>query len=325
MPKVQLGLCCINNGLRAQNIYCSRSHQLSTINTHGAQKLVECSIQNCKDLLTLLEWNEAHDIRVMRISSELFPHYANPRVEKYSMDHAQPILDQIGEYARKHNHRLTFHPGQYNVIGTPSETIFEHTSLELDMHAEILDRMGCDQNSVMVVHGGGVYGDKSKTMNRWVENFYKLPERVRRRLVLENCEKSYNIEDCLQLARRVNIPVVFDTHHHACYVTKHPDIKLHSPEHYMPEILESWRARNIKPKFHVSESAPGRDICKHSDYIESIPNYLLTLKEDIDIMVEAKAKEQAIFNLYVKYPFLYQTGMYIKKKNNMYYYNIIKK
>ena len=83
--------------------------------------------------------------------------------------------------------------------------------------------MGMGDDSVMVVHGGGLYGDKEKTKDRWCEQFYKLPENVKRRLVLENCEKCFSIIDCLDVSKKINIPVVFDTHHYECYKILHPD------------------------------------------------------------------------------------------------------
>ena len=163
------------------------------------------------------------------------------------------------------------------------------------------------KNSVMVVHGGGIYGDKEKTKKRWCENYKKLPENVRKRLVLENCEKCFSIKDCLDVSNCIGIPVVFDTHHFTCYKLLHPDEKFEKEEYYIPKILQTWKMKNIKPKFHISEQGSGR--CgHHSDYIETIPNYLLEIPEkyntEFDILVEAKMKEQAIFKLYRKYPFL---------------------
>ena len=101
--------------------------------------------------------------------------------------------------------------------------------------------------------------------------------------------------------------MVFDTHHYECYNILHPEETSLPPEKYIKDILETWKKRNIKPKFHVSEQGSGR--CgHHSDYIESLPKYLLEIPKKynqyIDIMIEAKKKEQAIFKLYEKYPFL---------------------
>ena len=143
---------------------------------------------------------------------------------------------------------------------------------------------------------------------------------VRRFVVLENCEKCFSIEDCLRVSKEVNIPVVFDTHHYACYCQLHPEEEFKPAEEYIPDILDSWARRGIKPKFHVSEQGSGR-IGHHSDYIEELPKYLLEIPEkynvEIDIMIEAKMKEQSIFKLYEKYPELNCKKGTITKHTNM--------
>ena len=117
-------------------------------------------------------------------------------------------------------------------------------------------------------------------------------------------ESFSSIEDCLKVSEVVNIPVVFDTHHYACYCQLHPEEKFLPASEYIPRILESWKRRGIKPKFHVSEQGSGR-VGHHSDYIEVIPDHVIEIPEkynmSIDLMVEAKMKEQAILRLYEKY------------------------
>ena len=39
--------------------------------------------------------------------------------------------------------------------------------------------MGMDRHSVMVIHGGGVYGDKEGTKKRWAENYLQLEDKVK--------------------------------------------------------------------------------------------------------------------------------------------------
>ena len=304
---IQLGLCCINIQLREQKppVFCSRKMIIRSINTLGIDALKEKILQNLRDVLTMMDWNEANGIKVFRLSSELFPHKSNSKVENYSFDFAMPLLAQIGEKSRQYNQRLTFHPGQYNVIGTPNLNSFNQTVADLTYHADVLDLMNLDNNSVMVIHGGGVYGNKSETIVRWINQYNLLPDNIKNRLVLENCEKCFSIVDCLEISSATNIPVVFDTHHFECYKILHPDVHFEDPEYYMPLILSTWSNRNIKPKFHVSEQGSGK-IGHHSDYIEEIPNYLLEIPSKygvhIDIMIEAKKKELAIFKLYKKYP-----------------------
>ena len=306
---IQLGLCCLNTILRGQNppVFCSRSIILKTFEDKGLGYLQDKIIENLKDLIRMIEWNEKHGIRVMRISSELFPHKSNLKAPDYEFDFALDLLKDVGTIARKYGHRLTFHPGQYNVIGTPNPDVFEKTILDLDYQATVLDLMGLDNNSVMVIHGGGVYGNKKETIERWKKQYGLLPEHIKRRLVLENCERCFSIKDCIEISKDINIPVVLDTHHFECYKLLHPEEEFDLPENYISDILESWKRKSIKPKFHVSEQGSGR-IGHHSDYIKNIPMYLLEIpvkyNTKIDIMIEAKMKEQAIFKLYQKYPFL---------------------
>ena len=303
---IQLGLCCMNTVLRSQKppVFSSRSIVLKTFETKGVDFLKDKIIQNLQDTLTLMEWNKKHGIHVFRLSSELFPHKSNPRAPDYTFDFAIPLLKQIGKLSKTLNQRLTFHPGQYNCIGTPHKEVFEHTVSDLGYHADILDIMELDQNSVIVIHGGGVYNDKSSTKERWCDQFALLPENVKRRVVIENCEKNFSIQDCLDISNELDIPVVFDTHHYNCYKILHPDEQLEPPEFYIPLVLETWRRRGIKPKFHVSEQGAGR-LGHHSDYIETLPDYLLDIPKHfgvkIDIMIEAKMKEQAVLQLYRKY------------------------
>ena len=306
---IQLGLCCMNTILREQKppIFSSRKMIIKSIQEKGINCLKDKIIQNLKDTLTLIDWNEQNGIKVFRLSSELFPHKTNPKVEDYTYDFAIDLLKQIGDKAKKYNQRLTFHPGHFNVIGTPNPDYFQHTVEDLSYHADVLDLMGCDNNSVMVVHGGGVYGDKEKTKQRWCEQYQKLPENVKNRLVLENCEKNFSIQDCLDISDVIHIPVVFDTHHYTCYTKLHPNETQKPEEMYIEDILNTWTRRNIKPKFHISEQGIGK-IGHHSDFVKTIPNFLLEIPTkyniNIDIMIEAKAKEQAILELYTKYPFL---------------------
>lgn len=302
-PIVRLGLCCMNTVLRAAKppVYPSRTMIVKSVLTQGIDALKAKVRQNLQDVLTMLEWNVAHHIYVFRLSSDLFPHITNPLVPAYTYDFALDLLERIGAFARQHGVRLTFHPGQYNVIGSPVATAFQNTVADLSYHADLLDLMGCDADSVMVVHFGGTYGNKLETVGRWIEQFHSLPHKVKRRLVLENCERSFNIEDCLALSSIVHIPVVFDTHHHECYRINHPNEPLADGAVYFNQVLATWAERGIRPKFHVSEQGEGK-VGHHSDVVTSLPPYLLTPHVPIDIMVEAKAKEQALFYLFQRYP-----------------------
>tara|TARA_Y100000816_G_scaffold105714_1_gene73647 strand:+ start:34 stop:753 length:720 start_codon:yes stop_codon:yes gene_type:complete len=228
----------------------------------------------------------------------MLPHFTDPEVERFSMDFLKEDFKKIGEVADKYGHRLTFHPGQYNLLTSPRQDVVEKTQMDLSMHADILDAMNRDDDSVMIIHGGGAYGDKKHALERFVENFKKMPENVKRRLVLENDERVYSSRDLLPICEALDIPLVLDFHHYNIYPDGQP------VENILMRALNIWDFRGITPKFHLSDQKPGARTGAHADYVEEIPPILFeTAKETpLDIMIEAKHKENSVFWLMNKYP-----------------------
>lgn len=240
----RLGYACLNTVLRTADppIFSSRTARLKSIQENGLDWVKDLARQNARDMIPMLEWNAANNIRFMRLSSEIFP-FASHKEYGYSVDCAKDELAAAGALARKLGIRLTSHPGQFTVIGSPSPSIVEASIRELKMHADTFDLMGMDQDSVMILHGGGVYGDRPATLERMRETIKnKLPENVRNRLVLENDEISWSAEELLPICREFTIPMVFDFHHDML----RPSAK--SPRELMPELLDLFRQRNIRPK-----------------------------------------------------------------------------
>ena len=104
---------------------------LKTVLREGVEPLKELILKNLNDVKELIEWNETHGIRVYRLSSSMFPHKTNPQVEDFGYEFAIPLMQEIGELARKYGHRLTFHPGQYNVLASPSQKALDNTMRDL--------------------------------------------------------------------------------------------------------------------------------------------------------------------------------------------------
>lgn len=298
----RLGYACINMHLREQKppVFTSRTLRLDTLKTKGLDYVKELAVQNVKDLLTILKWNKENDIYFMRLSSEMFS-FASHLEHCYSLDFADSLLKEVGKYANENGMRLTFHPGQYDILSSPSETVILNTISDLNMHCDILDRMGMGKDSVMIIHGGGVYNDKEGSLKRLKQNIMRLPEKTRNRLVLENCEMSYCLEDLLPISEELSIPIVIDTHHNSIYPSSQP------VEFYFDRVFKVWFDRGIKPKVHVSNSVPGiletdnkTMRRKHSDYIQFLHKPLYLIKFPIDIMLECKMKEKALLELRLK-------------------------
>jgi UV DNA damage endonuclease len=306
--KISLGLCCINNSLRGTNkkneIFCSRSMPRRTFTVERAK---DHALKNIADISKLIEWNTANKIDHLRLSSDLFPHFTDKETDPYTMDFAVKALQEAGECAKKHKHRITMHPGQFNQVGAKDESVFDHTVNDLRMHANILDHMDVGPEGILCVHGGGLYGDKESAIRRWIDQFDDLPRCVRNRLAIENCEKCYSVRNCLEIAQACKIPMIYDCHHYYCYNQLHPTEKTEDINDMMDEIVETWK--HADPCFHVSEQAPGLRVGAHSDYVECIPDHMLTvpLKYNVklNIEVEAKAKEAAIKKLKENYKYIF--------------------
>ena len=321
LENITLGYACINQHLRElrprkKSVCVNRTCRAATYKKRGKSHAIELAKTNLIAVIKIIEWNESQTcpIRLYRMSSNMFPHLTNPEFLPpgenfaYSLEQFSVYFNRIGELAERYHHRLTFHPGQYNQIGTPHSWVFEKTKRDLLAQATVLDMCSLPPESVMVVHGGGVYSDKPKTLDRWIEQFRTLPKCVQGRIVVENCERHYNYMDMLYLSKKIKRPFIFDTHHHACYSQiqeKNGFGPLKDPSEFIDQIVNTWVWCNIKPKFHISEQNPDKKLGAHSDYVENIPQYLFDIASrvsgGIDIMVEAKEKERAVQRLQSKY------------------------
>jgi len=304
-PCIRLGLCCINNTLREKNIFCSRG---LIARTYTLEKARKCVTQNLIDLKTILTWNVDNGIQHYRLSSDMFPRITDgkiPKSERLAVSEFKDVLAELGTFAKASNQRITMHPGQYNQIGAVDRNVFERTVEDLGIHTEILDYMGMDDNAILTIHGGGVYGDKENTIRRWIEQFDELDQNVKDRIALENCENCYSIRDVLYISEQFKrrIPVIFDSHHLNCYNIIHRTE--YRGEDYIPHVLDSWGERRMVA--HISDQREGSRLGSHSDYIETIPDYFLNIPEvygvGVDIEVEAKKKEDAVMRLVKKYGF----------------------
>lgn len=309
---LNLGYACINETLKKDKICVNSSCIASTFREKGVDHAIMLAEQNLNSVMKIIKWNKKKDIKLYRLSSAMFPQitnkeFINEHKYAYQLEIFKDILKRIGELSYNYEHRITFHPDHYNQIGTPREEVLQSTITDLNCHADILDLCGFDRNSVMVVHGGGVYNNKEETIKRWIKQYLQLPENVRNRLVLENCERSYSIEDTLYISSKIkrkcgrSIPCVFDTHHHDVYNANISN--LYTDEYYLDDIIQTWDDNDIIPKFHISEQRPNARIGAHSDYVETIHDYFFDISENrrIDIMIEAKMKEKAVLRLKKKY------------------------
>tara|TARA_B110000046_G_C12995536_1_gene399852 strand:- start:306 stop:1214 length:909 start_codon:yes stop_codon:yes gene_type:complete len=288
-----LGYACINETLGSQKprITTNRSMIKRTFKERGINYASELGLQNCRDLIEIIKWNHQNGINFFRMTSGLFPWYSEYKLS--DMPHANRIktlLAAAGNLATKYGQRITTHPGPFNVLPSPTDSVVQNTINELTDHAEVFDLMGLSQTpyNKINIHCNGVYGDKITAMDRFCKNFDRLPQSAQNRLTVENDDKAsmYSVTDLMYIHERIGIPIVFDYHHHKfCTggLTEEEALKL---------AVSTWG--DIKPVVHYSESKSlheENDKIKpqaHSDYISE---YINTYGLDVDIMIEAKKKE----------------------------------
>ena len=294
---MNLGYACINSTLGSQKpkVTTNRSMIKRTFTERGIDYASELGLLNAKDLFTILQWNNEHSIKCFRTSSDIFPwgsEYGLQNAPDYK--EIKSILQLCGKFADEHGIRITSHPGPFNVLVSPREHVVENTIKDLELHGEVFDMMGLSRTpyNKLNIHCNGVYGDKISAMDRFCKNFERLPESVQTRLTVENDDKAsmYSVKDLMYIHERIGIPIVFDYHHHKFNTG---DL---SEQEALELALSTW-PKGIKPMVHYSESKrlhEGNDKIKvqaHSDYINELPN---SYGNDIDVMVEAKAKELSI-------------------------------
>ena len=294
---MNLGYACINMTLSkgSEKITTNRGMIKKTFLNKGIEYAGSLALLNVKDLYTILKWNVKRNISFFRVSSDMFPwasHYDLELLPQYN--EIKNILSDVAKYVKKHNLRLTFHPGPYNVLTSPSVPVVKNTINDLETHGKICDLLdlSCTTFNKINIHCNGVYGDKKSAMDRFCLNFNTLSESVKSRLTVENDDKSsmYSARDLMYIHEKIGIPIVFDFHHHK-FCTGGL-----SEKDALDLAISTW-PKSIKPVVHYSESKSLHecdDAIKpqaHSDYIDQIPEIF---GYDLDIMVEAKAKELAI-------------------------------
>lgn len=308
---LNMGYCCLNTELRELGIFTSRTCRLETVNKLGFDYIYKLANQNIDDLSAIFRWNYKNNIFLYRMSSEMFPFASHPDFyDKYDFQQFREKLSKLGALAKHYKQTLTFHPGQYNQLSSHRKEVVEKSVIDIDIHAKILDTMGCGRDSVIVIHGGSKHDGKDVALCRFRESFKLLSDSARSRLVIENCEMVYSIQDLLPVSKELQIPIVIDYHHHNINSGSiKDDNDLLSITN---EVLDIWKSRDITPLFHLSESKPGVKITDsitarraHSDYIETLPNALLHILQTnfINLDIEAKMKEQAVLKLFKKYIF----------------------
>ena len=268
-------------------------------------------------LEAIFSYLEKQDITMYRMSSDVAPYVTHPDMQQFhnQVAEAKTELTALGRRALGTGLRLSFHPSQYTILNSPDPELNRKSVLDVESQSKILDTMEAGPEGCVVVHVGGVYGDKAAAMDRWTQSYHNLPEASKRRLVLENDDISYSAAEVLELHSRTGVACVFDSHHFCCNNPERLEIG-----ETAGKFLKTWEGRG-RPKIHVSSPRTQMRELKrrnrktkkletvampplwtgHADYIDPFAFIDLIrrmpVEAEFDLMLEAKVKDLALRRL----------------------------
>ena len=264
------------------------------------------SIQYLREIFDYLD---GIDVRMYRISSDFVPYCTHPDLPRFhgQVGECRDELAELGRIARERGIRLSLHPSQYVLLSALDERINEKGIRDVDAQAELLDAMEQGPEAVVILHLGGAYGDKDAAIRRFIAGYPRLGEGGRRRLVIENDETLYTVQDCLRVHEATGLRVVFDHQHHLL----NPGTL--SLGEACRAALGTWPA-GVMPKVHFSspkldsrrvmrgkqEVAAPPLLSQHADYVHpwEFATFLREVgPEPFDVMLEAKMKDAALLKL----------------------------
>lgn len=288
-----VGYCCINVTLAKEGVTTGRTMRKATFEEKGLSYVSELVTKNLNDLITILNWNSDNGIKVFRMSSNIYPwnsEYSLSDLPAYDT-HVQ-LLETAGNIIRQTKQRVTAHPDHYVKLASSQQHVRSNAIHDLNHHNELFTMMGLPANHYhcLNIHVGQNYS--VDVVDRFINSFSLLRSDTQRRLVVENDDKAngFSVKQLHDtIYAELYTPITFDYFHH----TFHPD-GLSSKE-AATLAAYTW---DTKPLFHYSESKNLHESIDgnpraHSDYTsEVIDDYGL----DIDIDLEVKAKELALFD-----------------------------
>lgn len=280
---MSIGYACLTVGVPNTEM---KSCIMKNANDENLIRLIE---HNLNSLASIIDYNIRNDIKLFRISSDIIPFGSSPANKLHWWETFDHRLKTIGRKILENGMRVSMHPGQYTVINSTNEDVVDRAIEDLKYHDRFLNSLGVGAAHKIILHIGGIYHDKGEAIQRFADNYERLQPSIKRRLVIENDEKLFDICDVLKIGKDLNIPVVYDNLHNA--VNPFDNIKTDS--YWIERCKHTWRPVDGLQKVHYSQQNPSKKSGAHADSI-GINSFLKFYNEvgrkDLDIMLEVKDK-----------------------------------
>ena len=295
---MQINLGYVGNPSTLLDIY---SHSLTFKefskyeNNKGLDLLTKRIKLNFKNFEKVLKYNYDNKIKFYRMTHTMFPLLTHPSININYKEVFKEDFKRLKEKINKYNIRIDTHPDEFCLLTSDKDIVTNNSIDILKFHLEIFKLLGI--NGRCVLHIGSSKPTKEEALNRFKDNFNKLSNELKSLIILENDDKTYTVSDTLSLCEELKIPMVLDYHHFICNHDKNEKINK-----LLPRIIKTWDNTNLNPKMHFSTSINSKQKRNHSTYLNynffiKFLKLLKPLNTDIDIMLEAKGRDEALFRL----------------------------
>jgi len=260
------------------------------LKSYSEHRLIDTIQNNLECLKEMLTFNVKHHLLFFRISSDIIPFASHPINTFDWRDYFLDTFEDIGTLISLNNIRISMHPDQFIVLNSPKHDVVQRSIEELRYHADLLDLLQCDSTAKIQLHVGGIYNDKQKSLQRFIERYNDLPNSIRKRLVIENDDTRYSVNNCIHIFKETKIPILLDVFHHSLLNNNE------SLEKVLMETSRTWHKKDGVLMVDYSEQAPGLRKGSHTKSltVSKFKKFLeLSKPYDFDIMLEIKDKEQS--------------------------------
>ena len=298
--RVRLGYVAISKALgkkvTSSSTVTFTNYNKITLPNKKLEKLKSVAASNLRDLETIIRYNIENNIHFYRITSALIPLVTHPEVGYWGhREFLKKDFEYVGKLINDSKMRVDTHPDEFNVINSINPKVVENTKINLVRQAEWFEDFKYDLGK-MVIHVGGATNGKEAGLERFITNFDNFPTEVKSKIIIENDDKTYTAQETLNLCNELNLPMVLDFHHHNCNNNNENIYEL------IPKIFLTWKNEKLPPKIHFSSPRDHEKDRKHSDFINATDfvdflENIKTFDTDIDIMLECKEKDLALFKL----------------------------
>ena len=271
---MNLSLCCISLRLQEQGykFQTMTYTRFKTLPYNEAVKILsERILNNFQVTNKTIQYCFDSGFKGYRMSSSIVPilNHPNLNLKLSGLPNYQKILDEISSIKntiQSTKIRVSAHPGEFISLTSDKCQVINNSIRDLELHAEVFDLLDLPKShwSPLNIHVRKD-GEPCLIFDKFANNFAKLSDSVKKRLVIEvndNKDGTWHISNLVKyFYDKLGLSITFDSlHQKFCHGSL-------TEEEAFNKAYKTW---DTVPLFHFSEGIDGTR--KHADYATGVPN-----------------------------------------------------